>query len=119
MEKTLKGTDFEGRNQIFNCEFVKFEMSIRSQVVNWIYESGVQARGQGNSYKFGSHQHICSRMVFKALGAINSYEERTTPLLGQGDRTKTSGWNNKNCNSNNSNYGNYHLCYLYMLAHYS
>lgn len=90
-KKTLKGADFEGRNQLFNFECVKFEVSIRSQVVNWIYESGVQARDQGNGYKFGSHQHIYSRMVFKALGDINSYEERTTPLLGQGDRTKTSG----------------------------
>lgn len=73
MEKILTCADFEGRNHIFNFECVKFEVSIRSHVVNWTYESGVQARGPGNSYKFGSHWHIYSRMVFKALGDINSY----------------------------------------------
>ena len=43
------------------------EVSVRSQAVNQINESGVQAQGdqgQGDSYKFGSHPHTSSNMVF-------------------------------------------------------
>lgn len=53
-----------------NFECIKFEVSIKSQVIDWIYESGVQARDQGNSYKFGRHQHRYSRMIFKALKVL-------------------------------------------------
>lgn len=44
-EKTGERADFKGRNQNFHFGCVRFEVSIRSQVVNWIYESGVQAKG--------------------------------------------------------------------------
>lgn len=37
--KTWEGEDFEGRNQNLSFECVMVEVSIRSQVLNWLYES--------------------------------------------------------------------------------
>lgn len=73
-QRTLeKEQILRGETKTLHFEYIKFEVSIKSQVIDWIYESGVQARDQGNSYKFGSHQHRYSRMVFKVLRSINNY----------------------------------------------
>lgn len=62
-----------GETKTLNFECIKFEVSIKSQVTDWIYESGVPARDQGDSCKFGSHERRYSRMAFRALRSINNY----------------------------------------------
>lgn len=62
--ETWEGADSEGRNQNLHFEGAVVEVSMRSQVVNRLYESG-------DSHKFGSHQHTCSRRVCKALTGVS------------------------------------------------